>query len=78
MLIKIICPLLNHGEISFNNGLNVILGDDNAKNSIGKSSALMVIDFAMGGRSLLDDKAGVIKSMGHHYYIFEFIFDDIR
>lgn len=78
MLIKIICPLLNHGEISFNNGLNVILGDDNAKNSIGKSSALMVIDFAMGGRSLLDDKAGVIKSMGHHDYIFEFIFDDIR
>lgn len=77
MLSKIICSLFNHGGISFNYGLNVILGDDNAKNSIGKSSALMVIDFAMGGMSLLDDKAGIIKSMGHHSYIFEFIFDDV-
>lgn len=75
MLIKIICSLLNRGEISFCAGLNVILGDDDAKNSIGKSSALMIIDFAMGGTSLLEDKAGIIKSMGHHSYIFEFYFN---
>ena len=78
MLSKIMCPLFNHGEISFNLGLNVILGDDNAKNSIGKSSALMVIDFAMGGMSLLDDKSGAIKSMGHHTYNIEFIFNGIK
>lgn len=77
MLSKITCPLFNHGEISFTHGLNVILGDDDAKNSIGKSSALMVIDFAMGGTSLMDDKAGVIKSLGHHSYNFEFIFNNI-
>lgn len=74
MLIKIICPLFKHGEISFSLGLNVILGDDDAKNSIGKSLALMVIDFAMGGTSLLADKAGAIKSLGHHVYSMEFIF----
>lgn len=53
----------------------MILGDDDAKNSIGKSSALLVIDFAMGGTSLLDDKAGTIKALGHHFYKFEFIFE---
>lgn len=75
MLRKVICPLLSHGEISFNSGLNVILGDDDAKNSIGKSSALMLIDFAMGGTSLLEDKAGVIKALGHHSYSIEFVFN---
>ncbi|TKV07684.1 DUF2326 domain-containing protein [Citrobacter sp. wls619] len=78
MLTKIICSLLNRGEISFCEGMNVILGDDDAKNSIGKSSALMIIDFAMGGTSLLEDKAGVIKSMGHHTYIFEFNFNGTK
>lgn len=77
MLTKIKCSLLNRGEISFCEGLNVILGDDDAKNSIGKSSALMIIDFAMGGTSLLEDKAGIIKSMGHHAYIFEFNFNGV-
>lgn len=78
MLTKIICSLLNCGEISFCAGLNIILGDDDATNSIGKSSALMIIDFAMGGTSLLEDKAGIIKSMGHHTYIFEFNFNEVR
>lgn len=78
MLTKIICSLLNRGEISFCAGLNVILGDDDAKNSIGKSSALMIIDFAMGGTSLLEDKAGVIKSIGHHAYIFQFDFNGVK
>ncbi|WP_323111656.1 DUF2326 domain-containing protein [Klebsiella variicola] len=78
MLTKIICSLLNRGEISFHAGLNVILGDDDAKNSIGKSSALMIIDFAMVGTSLLEDKAGIIKSMGHHAYIFEFDFNGVK
>lgn len=78
MLTKIYCSLLNRGEISFHAGLNVILGDDDAKNSIGKSSALMIIDFAMGGTSLLEDKAGIIKSMGHHAYMFEFDFNGVK
>ncbi|AYG43405.1 DUF2326 domain-containing protein [Pseudomonas sp. Leaf58] len=75
MLKKIKCELFNHKEIIFHEGLNIILGDDDAKNSIGKSSALMVVDFAMGGNSLLNDKAGVIQSLGHHEYFIEFQFD---
>ncbi|HDK6891510.1 TPA: AAA family ATPase [Klebsiella variicola] len=74
MLHKISCELFNKKIITFGYGLNVILGDDDAKNSIGKSSALMAIDFAMGGNSLLKDKAGVIKALGHHKYQFEFYF----
>lgn len=74
MLKRIKCELFNHKEITFHEGLNVILGDDDAKNSIGKSSALMVVDFAMGGKSLLDDKTGVIQSLGHHSYFIEFQF----
>lgn len=74
MLKQIKCELFNHKQIDFHDGLNIILGDDEAKNSIGKSSALLVIDFAMGGSSLLADDAGVIQALGHHSYdiIFEF------
>lgn len=75
MLKQIKCNLFNQSTVEFHAGLNVILGDDEAKNSIGKSSALLVIDFAMGGSSLLDDDAGAIKVLGHHSYqiTFEFV-----
>lgn len=75
MLKQVKCDLFNHKQIDFHPGLNVILGDDEAKNSIGKSSALLVIDFAMGGKSLLIDHAGVIKALGNHTYNFTFEFN---
>ncbi|WP_070886939.1 DUF2326 domain-containing protein [Pseudomonas argentinensis] len=75
MLKAIRCELFSQKVINFDYGLNVILGDDEAKNSIGKSSALMAIDFAMGGSSLLEDDAGVIKALGHHSYDIAFEFD---
>mgnify|MGYP001574940425 CR=1 FL=1 len=74
MLKEIQCPFFNHTRITFHKGLNIILGDDDAKNSIGKSTALMVIDFAQGGDSFLEDEAGVIRALGHHYYNFSFVF----
>ncbi|RTT13466.1 DUF2326 domain-containing protein [Pseudomonas aeruginosa] len=74
MLKQIKCNLFNHKKIDFHDGLNIILGDDEAKNSIGKSSALLVIDFAMGGTSLLVDDAGVIKALGDHSYDITFEF----
>lgn len=74
MLKQIKCSLFNHKQIDFRTGLNVVLGDDEAKNSIGKSSALLVIDFAMGGSSLLLDNAGVIKALGSHTYNITFEF----
>ena len=42
MLKKIKCNLFSHQQINFHTGLNIVLGDDEAKNSIGKSSALLV------------------------------------
>lgn len=77
MLRKISCDLFNERDIFFEYGLNVILGDNDAKNSIGKSTALMVVDFAMGGNSLLKDKAGVIRALGHHRYQFEYNFGGV-
>lgn len=74
MLKEIQCPFFNHARIQFHGGLNVILGDDDAKNSIGKSTALMVIDFVQGGNSFIEDGAGAIKALGHHYYNFYFVF----
>lgn len=76
MLKEIKCSFFNHGKITFHQGLNVILGDDNAKNSIGKSTALMIIDFVHGGNRFMKDDAGVIKALGHHSYNFCFIFDE--
>jgi hypothetical protein len=75
MLKEIQCPFFSHKKIAFHQGLNIILGDDDAKNSIGKSTALMIIDFAYGGESLLKDDAGAIKALGHHYYNFSFVFE---
>lgn len=70
MLKEIRCQFFKHGKIVFHDGLNVILGDDDAKNSIGKSTALMVIDFAFGGDSFLADEAGAIRVLGPHQYDF--------
>lgn len=75
MLKEIRCTLFRRGSIQFHKGLNVILGDDEAKNSIGKSTALMVIDFVQGGGSFTNDDAGAIQALGHHTYDFSFEFD---
>lgn len=74
MLREIRCIHFSHKVISFHPGLNVILGDDDAKNSIGKSTMLMVIDFALGGSTFLKDEAGAIRELGHHRYNFSFVF----
>lgn len=77
MLKQIKCSLFNQSPIEFHTGLNIVLGDNEAKNSIGKSSALLVIDFAMGGTSLLVDDAGVIKALGNHSYDITFEFGGV-
>lgn len=74
MLKELRCNIFNRTTIFFHPGLNVILGDDDAKNSIGKSTILMVIDFILGGSTFLNDDAGVIREMGHHHYDFAFEF----
>ena len=60
--------------IEFNPGLNVCVGDEAATNSIGKSTFLMVIDFVLGGDTLLSHNADIVNELGHHDYFFSFIF----
>ena len=74
MLIEIRADVFRKGPVKFQEGLNVVLGDENATNSIGKSSLLMIIDFAFGGGSLLEYNKDLVDELGHHYYFFTFVF----
>ena len=74
MLKEIICDKLADKKIVFQEGLNVVVGDDDAANSIGKSNSLLLIDFAFGGSSYAgsDD---VVTHVGQHELKIHFIFD---
>ena len=74
MLKEIICEKITDKTILFHPGLNVIVGDENAANSIGKSSALLLIDFAFGGKtySYRDD---IMAHVGAHDVMIHFEFD---
>lgn len=78
MLSEISCEHFKQKKISFKSGLNVILGDDKGINSIGKSTALMVVDFVFGGNSFLDHNAGAVREYGAHSYEFCFIFENLN
>lgn len=58
--------------IKFEEGLNVILGKEDGANSIGKSSAMLAIDFVFGGNTYKDSDA--VKHVGHHTIFFAFKF----
>jgi hypothetical protein len=75
MLVEIKCDHFHDNPLSLRKGLNVILGDEKATNSIGKSNALMVIDFAFGGSSFTDRNKDVMNALGHHSYSFCFEFN---
>ena len=74
MLVEIRSDKFRTKRIEFHKGLNVVLGDENATNSIGKSSLLMVIDFAFGGNSLLEHNKDLVEELGDHDYYFSFDF----
>ncbi|WP_322092868.1 DUF2326 domain-containing protein [Paraburkholderia bannensis] len=76
MLIEIRSPVLRKKRISFHPGLNVVLGDKNATNSIGKSTALMIVDFVFGGDTFLETNFDAVTALGHHFYEFSFNFND--
>lgn len=59
--------------IRFKPGLNVILGKEDGANSIGKSSALLAIDFVFGGNTYISSDG--VKHIGHHTIFFTFEFD---
>lgn len=74
MLVEIRCEKFREKTIEFHSGLNVVLGDSVATNSIGKSTLLMVLDFVYGGESFLDHNKDVVDELGHHDYFFTFEF----
>tara|TARA_B100000287_G_scaffold433693_1_gene496043 strand:+ start:2550 stop:4157 length:1608 start_codon:yes stop_codon:yes gene_type:complete len=74
MLIEIRCDKFREKTIEFHSGLNVVLGDSVATNSIGKSTLLMVLDFVYGGESFLDHNKDVVDELGDHDYFFTFQF----
>lgn len=53
MLKEIICDKFKQKRVEFHRGLNVVLGDDQGSNSIGKSTFLMIIDFVYGGKDYI-------------------------
>lgn len=75
MLFEIACEKFRRNSIIFHEGLNVVLGDDNATNSIGKSSFLMIVDFAYGGDSLIEHNKDIVAELGHHDYYITFLLD---
>lgn len=75
MLCEIYCEKFNQKYIFFHQGLNVILGSKVAENSIGKSTLLLIIDFAFGG-STYAQKKDVIANVGNHEIGFKFQFDN--
>ena len=86
MLYEIYCDLFGEkidgkfiprGRIKFRPGLNTILGDKKAENSIGKSTFLLVVDFCFGGGDYLDSnitKNDVVGFVGNHTINFAFKF----
>ena len=78
MLIELSSPVFKENgkvrpPIRFKEGLNVILGKEDGENSIGKSSAMLAIDFAFGGKTYASSDG--VKHMGHHVVNFAFRFD---
>lgn len=77
MLKSIYCDQLKtkanpSGMLSFHPGLNVILGTNRGTTSIGKSTALLLVDFAFGGDTYA--KHDAVRELGDHtvYSLFEF------
>lgn len=79
MLKRIQCDkFLDNGAvrdpICFESGLNVILGGGRAQNSIGKTTFLMIIDFAFGGDDYLQLNTDIDNNVGVHTINFTFSF----
>lgn len=76
-MLKIIeCDKFYETPIVFHSGLNTIIGDDVASNSIGKSNMLMIIDFVFGGADYINRNNDTVKHLGEHTFKFVFEFDN--
>jgi hypothetical protein len=63
------------GPIEFGPSLNVVLGSSDGSNSIGKSTFLLIVDFAFGGSEYAKSKT-TLENVGPHKINFAYRFDD--
>jgi hypothetical protein len=75
MLKEINCSIFHEKTVKFHKGLNIVLGDNVASNSIGKSTFLMILDFIFGGKSYIDKNADVVSNISEHEFNYCFEFD---
>ena len=74
MLTEIYCSAFGKEKvIPFTNGLNIIQGYKG--NSIGKSTALKIVDYAFGGKYYADSNDDIIKNVGSHDICFSHTFN---
>ena len=62
MLKRIRCDKFREKEIIFHPGLNAVIGDEIASNSIGKSTLLMIIDFVFGGSEYIKTNSDALMN----------------
>lgn len=62
--------------ITLHSGLNIVVGGSDAKNSIGKTTFLLAIDFALGGDAYGKKSSSMIRNVGHHRVHFTHSFPD--
>ena len=74
MLREIICDKFKEKKIEFYDGLNVVLGDEQGSNSIGKSTFLMIIDYVYGGKDYVMKSIDIQRNVGAHIIKFSFVF----
>lgn len=75
MLSEIYCDKFYQKTIRFREGLNVVLGTPDADNSIGKSTLLLIVDYAFGGDTYAR-ALDIVKNIGEHKIGFKFQFED--
>lgn len=75
MLSEIFCDKFYQKTIRFDAGLNVVLGTPDADNSIGKSTLLLIVDYAFGGDTYAR-ASDIVKNIGEHKIGFKFQFED--
>lgn len=75
MLKRITCDKFKAQPLAFRKGLNVVLGSSGGSNAIGKSTFLLILDFAFGGDDYTKSAKDVFERIGHHQINIEFEFD---
>ncbi|MBS3985645.1 MAG: DUF2326 domain-containing protein [Selenomonadales bacterium] len=77
MLKRITCDKFKTQPEDFRTGLNVVLGSSGGSNAIGKSTFLLILEFAFGGDNYSKSAKDVITHIGHHTINFVFEFDGL-